>query len=867
MTTGPWPFVGRDDVIARLLAALAEPRNNGAVISGPPGIGKTRLADELIARAGRTSTLRLTGSPGSHTIPYAAVAHLVAGETFDTAAGADPARVLADVRRHLDPETGRTIVMADDVSWIDDASIALLGHLLTTREVFLVATMRSGTTMSPALDALVRSFHLEFLHPALLSDAELVEAAEQFLGAALDPRSADRITHLCGGNPLYLRELLLHGSASGQITIWPSGLAWLEPDLAPAGRLVELIGERVAAIAPDLVDLLRLLAVAETATMDDLDRLGAMDSAVELERQGWLHVDGTRGELVVRLAHPLHAEVLRTTMGELDQRRQLVRAIEMVAGRPAPRADDALTLSIWRLDAGLPIDDPTVLLRGARRAMEANDIGSTIRLASALDSIDPTPESQYLAMNALFLSGRFDEVIAVARRPLPSDIDVIGLLLHTSVHLYSLLWGSCDVDRAADALERVRPMFAARGVEAWADAMLALLWSNDARTTEALALLGPSPEDPMLQFLSATQRASSWIIQGRFVDAREEADRARAFMESTPGSRTNPGFFALTQGMARAALGDTATAIEILTQAHTAARNDQVTFVRSLLAVFLADVHLVRGHLDDAEMWFLDAVDAAGSVGVRASLRVATAGLAAIAGQRGDVEGARRHLATLDDLGDDLGFLRVETAIGRTWALHATGRADDALALLRAEAAAACDRDEWYPVTRAALECARLGDAAGAAEIARSVPVAEGPLMSCWHAAIAAFATADTGLLADAQALAEAVGTDLLTAELAAARSDALIRDGDARAAAAVAADGARAATRCRGAATPRLPISAPPTLSRREQEIAELAVEGLSNTEIAERLYLSRRTVENHLQRVYVKLGVASRTDLAAAL
>jgi DNA-binding CsgD family transcriptional regulator len=72
----------------------------------------------------------------------------------------------------------------------------------------------------------------------------------------------------------------------------------------------------------------------------------------------------------------------------------------------------------------------------------------------------------------------------------------------------------------------------------------------------------------------------------------------------------------------------------------------------------------------------------------------------------------------------------------------------------------------------------------------------------------------------------------------------------------------------CEGAATPGL-ISAGDVvpLSAREREIATLAAEGLPSKEIAERLFLSARTVDNHLQRIYTKLGVTRRADLAAAL
>jgi DNA-binding CsgD family transcriptional regulator/tetratricopeptide (TPR) repeat protein len=859
--------VGRLDLLARLDRALTDTSCGGALIVGAAGIGKTRLADEFLLRVAPRPTARVTGTPGTHTIPYSAIAHLVQNDTFDAATGADPARVLSDVRDALGP--GPTVLMADDVTWIDDASISLIGHLLNLGEIFLVATMRTGTTMSPALDALVRSYRIEFLHPADLTDDELVEAAEIFLGADLDPRSADRVGRLCSGNPLYLRELLLHGTASGHITVWPSGFAWIEPDLTPAARLVELVEERTRVLEPAARDLLRLLAVAEEATMSDLERLGQVDEAVDLERLGWLRVDGDRGDPVVRLAHPLHAEVVRTALGKIDHRRQLLRAIDMVASRPVPHGDDALRLSIWRLEAGESVDDVSVLLAGARNAMAVFDLESTMRLATAVEQVAPAPESQFLLMNSLFLLGRFEESIAAAQRPLPDDIEITPLLLHTSVHLYSLLWGSCDADLAAEALERVRPMFAARGMEVLADFMLGLLWANDGRVMEAAQILGPSPADPMLQFLSSTQRATAWSMMGNLDEARAEADRSRAFLESFPDPRSvmNPGFFAVTSGAVRSSLGDFDAAVELLTLAHVSAREDRVTFLRATASVYLGENHLRRGHLDEAEVWYLDAIDAAMSVGLRTNLRIATAGLAAIAGQRNDTAAAREHLDSFEALGSDLALLRLESAVGQAWAMHATGDTAGARAALLQETLAAEAGQMWFLVARGALELSRLGDHRVGAEVMDRVPPLDGDLVATWRAFVAAFKGRSAERFAEAHRLALTIGADLLAAEAAAGWAEALRRDGDGRGASSATAASAKALERCTGAATPLLSVASPVALSRREREIGQLAAEGLSNVEIAERLYLSRRTVENHLQRVYVKLGVASRTELASAL
>jgi DNA-binding CsgD family transcriptional regulator len=75
-------------------------------------------------------------------------------------------------------------------------------------------------------------------------------------------------------------------------------------------------------------------------------------------------------------------------------------------------------------------------------------------------------------------------------------------------------------------------------------------------------------------------------------------------------------------------------------------------------------------------------------------------------------------------------------------------------------------------------------------------------------------------------------------------------------------------ATNCEDARTPGLlQPSAMVPLTRRESEVATLAAGGATSKRIALRLHLSARTVDNHLQRAYAKLGVTGRAELATAL
>jgi DNA-binding NarL/FixJ family response regulator len=80
-------------------------------------------------------------------------------------------------------------------------------------------------------------------------------------------------------------------------------------------------------------------------------------------------------------------------------------------------------------------------------------------------------------------------------------------------------------------------------------------------------------------------------------------------------------------------------------------------------------------------------------------------------------------------------------------------------------------------------------------------------------------------------------------------------------------AEQARAELRAAGERILSAAPAALSTLSAQELQIAKLAVQGLSNKEIGQRLYLSPRTVGSHLYRIFPKLGITSRTQLASRL
>jgi DNA-binding CsgD family transcriptional regulator len=165
-------------------------------------------------------------------------------------------------------------------------------------------------------------------------------------------------------------------------------------------------------------------------------------------------------------------------------------------------------------------------------------------------------------------------------------------------------------------------------------------------------------------------------------------------------------------------------------------------------------------------------------------------------------------------------------------------------------------------------DAARLGAGRAALRRLRSVAAAvDGPRSAAMGA------DADARLADDAVALERAgeafaaVGEQLVAAEVLGEAARRFAADGRRDAARRTGARARALSVRCEGAmAMTGLP-AAGPTLTPREQQVARMAAEGRSSKEIAAELSVSVRTVDNQLSRAYTKLGISSRSELAAAL
>ena len=281
-------------------------------------------------------------------------------------------------------------------------------------------------------------------------------------------------------------------------------------------------------------------------------------------------------------------------------------------------------------------------------------------------------------------------------------------------------------------------------------------------------------------------------------------------------------------------------------------------------------VQLNQGLLVSAQRTYRESAAAFRASSYSGPLRWALGGLLFAAALARDMEVAHEAGRALDALDPHPAAL-FDTAIrqARAWAAVADGDPERARRLLRDAATEASSRGAVLDESAALHDLARLGRADDVADRLQALAATgQGDFLRVLADHAGGLARGDQEALGDAAERFAAMGFNLRGAESAMAASEASARTGDQRAAARWARRGTELAARCQAPATPELVGSAGPVpLTNREREIALLAADGLTTRVIAERLYLSARTVDNHLARIYTKLGITNRSELAATL
>jgi DNA-binding CsgD family transcriptional regulator len=895
------------DALERLLEGVRAGRSGALVIRGEPGVGKTALLVAAIESGSDLRVARAVGVESEIELAYAALHQLCApmldrlerlpapqrdalGTVFGLSAGDVPDRFLVGlgVLGLLSEvaEEQPLLCVVDDAQWLDQASaqtLAFVARRLLAESVGLVFATREPSEEFGRLPELVVEG---------LRDGDARELLGSVIRGPLDERVRERIVAETRGNPLALLEL-------------PRGLTPAElaggfgrPD-APglAGRIEESFGRR---LGPLPAETRRLVLIAAAEPVGDpvllwraAEQLGiAADAAAPAAAAGLLEF-GAR----VRFRHPLVRSAVYRAASE-EERRTVHRAL---AQSTDPEVDP--DRHAWHRAQAAPGPDEDVaaeLERSAGRAQARGGLAAAAAFLERAAALTPDPARRVgralAAARAKHQAGARDAALSLLANAEAGPLDELQRaradLLRAQI-AFAMSRGSDAPPLLLNAAKRLEPLDVRLARETYLDALIAGV------SAHRLAVGGGALE------VAQAARAAGY--------ARSSAQPARAIDLLLDGW-----VLLITEGHA--------AGTPTLERALNAFRSGESISKEEAIRWLWFACHTAYELWDD-ETWHdlsIRQVQLARAAGALAELPVALNSLAAANLFAGDFAGAVAHVeeaeAVTDVTGNRLapyGRLLLAAVQGReaaselieasmeevvrrgeglgltaiNWAAalfyNGLGRYADALAAAREASGHPHDMARVLPeLIEAATRSGNPEDAADALRRLSETTRASG---NDWGLGIEARSAALVSDGEDAERLyreaIDRLGRTRMRVELARAHllyGESLRRQRrrlDAREQLRTAhemftamgieafADRAARELLATGETARKRTVATTDQLTAQEAQIARLAREGLSNPEIGARLFISPRTVEYHLRKVFTKLDISSRKELLDAL
>ncbi|SEG94016.1 ATP-, maltotriose-and DNA-dependent transcriptional regulator MalT [Thermomonospora echinospora] len=868
-----WPLTGRDETLSELTSLMEHPDRSGLLIIGPAGVGKTRLARELLSGVatsqGRVLTASATESAAQ--IPFGALAHLLPA-TWPTADGhPNLLRVLADALL-ADVRGGQRILFVDDVHLLDDGSAALLLHLVVRGGTKVVLTARSGAALPDAIEALMRGDYVGRADLRPLEPDPVRRLLERTLCGQVQTATARRLWECSGGNVLWLQQLVDAGLAFGALAVVEEVWRWQGPFRLSA-QLVDLVSRRIGRLPSAVQRTAELLAFGEPLGVAVLEELAGAAVLDELDRRGLVVGEGDGRRMHLRLAHLLYGEVLRGQT-PLHRRRRHCRKLAAAIRRTGMRRrEDLARVGGWLLEAG-DFTDPQLLLSAADRAVLAMDFALAARLAqAACDAGGGAPARQTLAV-ALGYVGRgvqAEQVHSDLPQTVTSGRDQLRSVQLRATNMY------LSLDRPADALELLRRTEqattddAARAELAALQAVLLAVQADWPAYAQAVTRARDrAPSNPQTMFRIRYAECIDNFCRGRTVTARKSAESALSAMSGDDDIALVRagllGWLCSIQAFSGRLSEAEATAVAQCRQAQDSGWIGNQGFWQFNLGRVAAR----QGRLRSAQRYMREAFSTLcdnSSWGQPALVLGEWAGIEALIGNAAKAKTLldQAHLARVESYR----VLHVPALqMVQPWILAAQGRVRDAArqAVRTADGARRQQALLWeaellhLPV--------RLGQSAAVSgRLVELATASDAPHIEIYAEHAAAFAARDASVMERVCAAFEAAGMHLHAAEAAAHAARLWSRNSNAMHAQRAADRCHQLARRCEGVMTPAVLACWTPELTDRERDIARLAATGQSSQHIAWQLGITVRTVDNHLYRVYRKTGISGRGELQNVL
>ncbi len=853
---------GRASELDQIGQALRRPDLVGVVLAGSPGAGKSTLLDAAATRAEEQGfeVIRLHANRATSTIPLLVFSTLLGrGDESATVERFVAVRYALRDRSQQRP----LMLVIDDAHHLDDASAALIAQLARELTAFMIASVRTAEPTPEPIAALWTQGIAQRIDLRPLTREAATDVAGSVLGGLVDPALEAEVWRRAAGNPLHIRELILGSRAAGSIAL--VGDVWSRTgELVTSDALTDLVGHRVSLLSPLEQAALCAVALAEPAGVPLIERVADPGALVSLEEAGLVKVRQDRRRLVVSIVHPLYGDVVRTMTSQLrvrQMRRALAKAVSEWGQR---RLDDLIQVATWRLDA--QDIDPALFANGAFEALRRQDIDLAERLAEAAHEAHPGELSARALAMTRHLLGRHEDALAVLDVACAyPDLSAADLSRIKLLQGLVLARGKGDYEAGIAALTQIGDGATDR-VRGRAHAMMALISLLQGRATDGLISAERLIAAGATEAEAYTALVGSLAVNGRPAQARRVADEyVVAHGEPDPRSL----FFDFRW----VALIESGQAVEMeseLDLAWDTAVEVGDRHRQARLALAFGHVHVDTGRLSAAMAWFERSAALSRSVGERFGVRWALCGRLLAAGQLGDLVAADAASAGLAEVpGHPAELFELYGRRGAAWHTFARGHTTQAVNDLLALARRLADEGCINHAVRALVDAARMGEPAKALEVMSSLDVElDGELLPCCVDFVSALAARNPARLADTSTRFERVGYGGLAIAAAAAARDAYAKDGAKRDASTWDREVKRLSLA--SGAGPALMFTAADSaspLTRREREIAHLVANGHTSREVADACFLSARTVENHLARIYDKLGVRSRSELSDAL
>jgi DNA-binding CsgD family transcriptional regulator len=858
-----WPLTGRSAEMLAIEDTLASDVS-GIVICGAAGVGKSRIAREaLSAAASRGYESRWTvGTTAARAIPLGAFAAWAPSGVTDTVS------LVHGVTESLTAApTGSPVVVAvDDVNLLDDLSTFVVEQIVQGGAAKMVLTVRDNEPIPAAVQEIWRVGEFDRLDLATLSLDETTTLLSAALGASVDPDVAQRLWTLTRGNALYLRNIVEQEVTDGRLEEQHGCWRWIDDPVVAPG-LVELIQSRIGELPGPVADVIDALAVGEPIELHALTRITDAAAVEEADTRGLITLEPVDGGLEVRVAHPLYGEVRRKRAAptRLRRLRGLVAA-ELAASDDRDDVQVAVRRATLSLDSDLA-PDADLLVSAANGAVWLADLHLADRLAEAAIRAGAGPEANLVRAHALSWLGRGQEADTTLAEIRTGELTDDDRARFAFLRASNMLWVLTDPARAKELIDDASHT-ASPQARRYIDAFLTVYWFAMDQPEVAMQ----ASKNLALDNLPAVVDAEiAWVLAaiaadaGRTAEAVTVADAGytgatRSF--DAPQMKFNIADAHVSALLLSGLVGD---AVDVAERACGQAA-DLPGAAHLLGAALAGRAALGSGRLDTASLLLDRAADALSDLGyaVGWGYRYHLPRITALA-VLGSTADAATALDALDKVQRPFRPLDYEYSLARAWVAAGQGAISEAIALLLSAAQRAGAKGQFAAEVICLQTATQFGDRSSAPRLHELDAIVEGPRAGLAARFAGALRDGDAAELAAVSEAFEQMG-DLVAAMDAAAHAAIAYRRQDLRGSALGCSTRAEAlAEHCGGADTPavrgaseRLP------LTDRELEIAMLIGEGLSNREVAARLTLSLRTVENHIYKAMAKTGTTSRDELA---